>query len=86
MPNWIQDLLDNQNRAPKQQNNIPSMQIPQNPEQLAMEMLKRNPNYQTVMSYIQQSGGTYKSAFYKMCQERGIDPNQILGRLQQNKM
>ena len=30
------------------------------------------------MSLIQQSGGNAQAAFYKLAQERGVDPNDVL--------
>jgi hypothetical protein len=40
-----------------------------------------NPQYQQVMNYIQQNGGDPQAAFYKMAQERGVNPDDILSQL-----
>ena len=49
----------------------------QNPKQLFVDMLKRNPNANTIMSML-KSGGNPKDLFYSLAQQRGIDPNSIL--------
>lgn len=46
------------------------------------QMAQTNPQMSQVMQVIQQNGGNAKQAFYNMCQQRGIDPNVILGQLQ----
>lgn len=51
----------------------------QNP-QAAVDMLaKENPMIANIMSI---SKGDLKGTFYRMCQERGINPNDILSQLQ----
>ena len=52
-----------------------------NPQMMLNQMLAQNPQYKQVMDYIQQNGGDAKSAFYKMAQEKGVDPNEILSQL-----
>lgn len=69
MANPILELLNRQNSR-------------QNPLEM---MLRQNPNYQNVMSYAQQNGGTYKDAFFNLCRQKGVNPNQIIDALQ-NKM
>ena len=45
----------------------------------ALAMLARqNPQYMQVQQLIAQSGGDARAAFYKLAQERGIDPAQVL--------
>ena len=44
-------------------------------------MLQNMPQYKQVMDLVQQSGGDPKAAFYKLAQQRGIDPNEILNAL-----
>jgi hypothetical protein len=43
--------------------------------------MMNNPTYSRVMNYIQQNGGDPKAAFYKMAQERGVNPDDILSQL-----
>ena len=44
-------------------------------------MLSQNPQVKQVMDYINDNGGDAKSAFYKMCEEKGINPDEILNQL-----
>lgn len=37
-----------------------------------------NPRLQQVQNYVNQHGGDPKTAFYNACQERGVNPNDIL--------
>lgn len=53
----------------------------QNPQAMMQNMMAQNPNYKQVMDYVNQNGGDPKSAFYKMAQEKGVDPNDILNML-----
>lgn len=52
-----------------------------NPQMMLNQMMSQNPQIKQVMDYIQQNGGDAKSAFYKMAQEKGVDPNEILSQL-----
>ena len=52
-----------------------------NPQAMLNQMLSQNPNYQQVQQIIQQYGGDPKQAFYGMCQQMGVDPNEILNKL-----
>lgn len=49
-----------------------------NPYALLQAFFNQNPKMQQVISYINQNGGNPEAAFYKMAQEKGIDPNEIL--------
>ena len=62
MANPILEMLDRRNQ-----------QIT-NPQQ----SLASNPAYQNAVSYVNQHGGDPKTAFYNLCQERGVNPNEIL--------
>ena len=52
-----------------------------NPQMMLEQMMQSNPQMKNIMNYINQNGGDPKQAFYKMAQEKGIDPNQILNFL-----
>lgn len=52
-----------------------------NPQMMLQSMAQNNPQLKQVLDIIQQSGGDPKAAFYKMAQEKGIDPDQILSML-----
>ena len=60
-----------------------TLKTDKNPNMLLQQMIQNNPNIKGVMNYINQNGGDAKAAFYKMAEERGINPNQIIKMLQQ---
>lgn len=49
-----------------------------NPQAMMNQIIQSNPNYQNAMNYINQNGGDAKAAFYRMAQEKGVDPDDIL--------
>ena len=52
-----------------------------NPQAMLQQMAASNPQLRQAMDYVQQCGGDPKQAFYKLAQQRGIDPNEILNML-----
>lgn len=52
-----------------------------NPQQMLQSVAQNNPQMQQVLSLVQSSNMTPKDLFYKMAQQRGIDPNQIINML-----
>lgn len=59
-----------------------TMRAAQNPAHALQQMAGNNPQLQQALQLVQQSGGDAKAAFNKLCQERGIDPQQIIAMLQ----
>lgn len=53
----------------------------QNPMAALQQMAGNNPQIQQALQLVQQSGGDPQAALNKLCQERGIDPQQILSML-----
>ena len=49
-----------------------------NPQQTIELLLSRNPQYNNVIGLIKESGGDAKSAFYKLAEQKGVDPETIL--------
>lgn len=49
-----------------------------NPQAMLQSLMNKNPEMKNVMNIVQQSGGDPKAAFYKLAQEKGVDPNTIL--------
>lgn len=49
-----------------------------NPSMFVNNMLKNNPQYQEVLKYVNQNGGDAKAAFYKLAEEKGVDPEEFL--------
>ena len=52
-----------------------------NPQAMLQALVQNNPQMRQVMTLINQSGGDPKTAFYKLAQEKGVDPQQILDML-----
>ena len=52
-----------------------------NPQMVMNQMVGQNPQMKQVMEYINANGGDPKTAFYKLAQEKGVDPNEILRQL-----
>lgn len=48
------------------------------PMKTLQSMAQTNPKIKEAMDYVQQNGGDAKSAFYKLAEQNGIDPNNIL--------
>lgn len=53
-----------------------------NPKAMLNSLINSNPQMKNVMSLVQQSGGDPKAAFYKLAEQKGVDPNTILQMLQ----
>lgn len=52
-----------------------------NPQETLMRMMNSNPRMKQVMDYVNANGGDAKAAFYKLAEEKGIDPEEILSQL-----
>ena len=46
-----------------------------NPQALLQNMIQSNPQVREIMQLIQQNGGDAKGTFYKLAQEKGVDPD-----------
>ena len=44
-------------------------------------MLSQMPQYSQAMSLIQESGGDARAAFYKLAEQQGINPDELLKAL-----
>lgn len=51
------------------------------PQAMLYSMMKQNPQMKSAMDLIQQSGGDPKTAFYKLAEQRGIDPQEVIDAL-----
>ena len=49
-----------------------------NPQAMMSQMMKNNPNYAQAMKIIEENGGDAKSAFYKLAEQNGVNPDDIL--------
>lgn len=48
---------------------------------MLQQMMSNNPQYAQIQKMISASGGDPKAAFYKLAEEKGIDPNEIINAL-----
>ena len=53
-----------------------------NPQAMLQQLINQNPQVQNVMKYVNDNGGDPKTAFYKMAEEKGVDPNEVLKMFQ----
>ena len=51
-----------------------------NPQAMLQSLAQQNPQMQQVMDLVNQAGDP-KTAFYKMAEEKGVNPEQILSML-----
>lgn len=58
-----------------------TVQAASNPALALQQMAGSNPQMQQALQLVQQSGGDAKAAFYKLAQQNGVDPQQILAML-----
>ena len=67
--------------------NLPKRSLPSNLSNMVkmfksmknpQAMLQQNPQFKYVMNLVNQNGGNAKAAFYKLAEEKGIDPDQII--------
>lgn len=56
-----------------------------NPKELLNSLISNNPQLKNVMNLLNSSGMTPKQFFYQYAQQNGIDPNQFLNSLNQQK-
>ena len=51
------------------------------PQAMLHSMVAQNPQMKSAIELIQQSGGDPKSTFYKLAEQKGINPEEILNAL-----
>ena len=73
--------MSQQQGNPSLLNMINSMKNSGNPQQLLYQMARQNPQIQSVLNLIQQSGKTPKDLFYETAEKRGINPDDVLKQL-----
>lgn len=52
-----------------------------NPQAMLMNMAQNNPGIKQAMEVINQSGGDPQKAFYKLAEQKGVNPEDILSQL-----
>lgn len=51
------------------------------PQAMLYSILQQNPQMKSAMDLVRQSGGDPKTAFYKLAEQQGVDPEEILNAL-----
>ena len=78
MINPVADLFGRMAQQMQPLQNISQMATGMANPQSAQQMVQNDPRIQQIMQMISQNGGDGKSLFYKMAQQKGADPNQII--------
>ena len=52
----------------------------QNPQVALQQMVQNNPELKQVVEYVNANGGDPEKAFYKLAEEKGVNPRDILGQ------
>ena len=52
-----------------------------NPQAMLDMMAQNNPQIRQAMELIRNSGGSPERAFYAACQQRGVDPKEVMDML-----
>ena len=52
-----------------------------NPQAMMQMMAQQDPQISQVMNFVQQNGGDPKTAFYKLAEQRGVNPDEVLQML-----
>lgn len=53
----------------------------QNPQTALQALINNNPQLKQAMDLVQQNGGDPEKAFYKLAEEKGVNPDDILNML-----
>lgn len=59
-------------------NAMNTMNAIRSPRTMLNQMIMQNPQMKQAMEYINANGGDPKSAFYKLADEMGVDPDEVL--------
>ena len=66
---------------PQAKQMLQTIKSAQNPQLALQNLMLNNPNMKKAIDYVNANGGDPKEAFYKLANERGVDPNSILNSL-----
>ena len=62
-------------------NIIGALKAAKNPQEFMREMIATDPSMKKAIDYINKNGGDPKAAFYKLAQENGLNPDEIMNGL-----
>ena len=75
----------NQNRTTQNITNVKRlmqmMKSAGNPQMMLQQMIGQNPQMKQVMDMVNANGGDPKALFYKLAEEKGVNPDDILNQL-----
>ena len=78
-------MQPNQGSLPSRNDLFQKILSSSNPTELLNSLISSNPKMQNVMQLMQSSGMTPKDFFYSYAKQNGVDPNQFLSSLKDNK-
>ena len=52
-----------------------------NPQLAMQNLMNSNPQVKQIVDFVRQSGGDPKQAFYKMAEQQGVDPEEVINLL-----
>ena len=58
-----------------------TVKVAQNPQTAIQALINNNPQFKQVMEIVKQNGGNAEQAFYKLAEEKGVNPDDILNML-----
>ena len=58
-----------------------TVQMARNPQMALNQLINSNPQMKQAVEYIQANGGNPRDAFYKLAEEKGVNPDSILNSL-----
>lgn len=58
-----------------------TVQMARNPQMVLNQLININPQMKQAVEYIQANGGNPRDAFYKLAEEKGVNPDSILNSL-----
>lgn len=81
IPGILQQLAKSNPMMQSVKQMIGMVNAAQNPQAMMSNLMSSNPQMKQVMDVIQQYGGDPKTAFYKLAEQKGVDPQEILDML-----
>lgn len=52
-----------------------------NPQAMFRSLMQNNPQYKQIADVVNQYGGNPKEAFYRVCEQNGINPQDVMNML-----
>ena len=81
IPQILQQLGGGVTIPPQIKQMMQMMRSAGNPQAMINQMMMTNPQIKQAMDFVKASGGDPKAAFYRLAEQRGINPQDILNQL-----